>query len=101
MTSRHFRRVLPSAHMAGASKAKGKTQRLDLARTRVRLRPAPGRVELVIITGMSGSGKASVLKVFEDLGYYCVDNLPMDLMPQFAALATNSAEITRTAIVVD
>ena len=34
--------------------------------------------ELVIITGMSGSGKASVLKAFEDLGYYCVDNLPVD-----------------------
>src|SRR6185295_4722488 len=33
--------------------------------------------ELVIITGMSGSGKASVLKAFEDLGYYCVDNLPV------------------------
>ncbi len=57
--------------------------------------------ELVIITGLSGSGKASVLKAFEDLGYYCVDNLPMDLMPQFAELATNSAEIIRTAIVVD
>ena len=33
--------------------------------------------ELVIITGMSGSGKASALKAFEDLGYYCVDNLPV------------------------
>jgi len=35
--------------------------------------------ELVIITGMSGSGKASALKAFEDLGYYCVDNLPVEL----------------------
>src|SRR6202050_4546508 len=43
--------------------------------------------ELVIITGMSGSGKASVLKAFEDLGYYCVDNLPVQLIPQFADLA--------------
>lgn len=57
--------------------------------------------ELVIITGMSGSGKASVLKAFEDLGYYCVDNLPIDLIPQFAELATQSAEIRRTALVVD
>ncbi len=39
--------------------------------------------ELVIITGMSGSGKASVLKAFEDLGYYCVDNLPVGLIPRF------------------
>jgi UPF0042 nucleotide-binding protein len=57
--------------------------------------------ELVIITGMSGSGKASVLKAFEDLGYYCVDNLPVQLIPEFAELATQSSEIRRTALVVD
>jgi RNase adapter protein RapZ len=59
------------------------------------------RAELVIITGMSGSGKASALKAFEDLGYYCVDNLPVELIPQFAALAVQSGEIRRTALVVD
>jgi UPF0042 nucleotide-binding protein len=57
--------------------------------------------ELVVITGMSGSGKASALKAFEDLGYYCVDNLPVELIPRFAELARNSAEIERTALVVD
>ncbi|MGA2004838.1 MAG: RNase adapter RapZ [Terriglobales bacterium] len=57
--------------------------------------------ELVIITGMSGSGKASALKAFEDLGYYCVDNLPVDLIPRFAELALQSGEIPRTALVVD
>ena len=57
--------------------------------------------ELVIITGMSGSGKASALKAFEDLGYYCVDNLPVELIPRFAELALQSAEIPRTALVVD
>jgi UPF0042 nucleotide-binding protein len=57
--------------------------------------------ELVIITGMSGSGKASVLKAFEDLGYYCVDNLPVQLIPRFAELAVQSGEIRRTALVVD
>jgi UPF0042 nucleotide-binding protein len=57
--------------------------------------------ELVIITGMSGSGKASVLKAFEDLGYYAVDNLPVELIPRFAELAKQSAEIERTALVVD
>jgi UPF0042 nucleotide-binding protein len=62
------------------------------------LRPAG---ELVIITGMSGSGKASVLKAFEDLGYYCVDNLPVELMPRFAELVGQSSEIERTALVVD
>jgi UPF0042 nucleotide-binding protein len=57
--------------------------------------------ELVIITGLSGSGKASALKAFEDLGYYCVDNLPVDLIPRFAELAVQSPEIRRTALVVD
>lgn len=57
--------------------------------------------ELVIITGMSGSGKASALKAFEDLGYYCVDNLPVELIPRFAELALQSVEIPRTALVVD
>src|SRR6201997_5808203 len=57
--------------------------------------------ELVIITGMSGSGKASALKAFEDLGYYCVDNLPVELIPRFAELAVQSPEIRRTALVVD
>src|SRR3954464_2075245 len=57
--------------------------------------------ELVVITGMSGSGKASVLKAFEDLGYYCVDNLPVGLIPRFAELVGHSSEIERTALVVD
>jgi len=63
---------------------------------------SPGsNIELVVITGMSGSGKASVLKAFEDLGYYCVDNLPVDLMQRFAELIKQSPEITRAALVVD
>ena len=66
-----------------------------LAHKRLPSRRPPG--ELVIITGMSGSGKASVLKAFEDLGYYCVDNLPVGLIPRFAELAQNS-EYERTAL---
>jgi RNase adapter protein RapZ len=61
----------------------------------------PPAGELVIITGMSGSGKASVLKAFEDLGYYCVDNLPVELIPHFAELVGQSSEIKSTALVVD
>src|SRR5436190_6459142 len=60
-----------------------------------------GPTELVLITGMSGSGKGSVLKAFEDLGYYCVDNLPLELIQRFAYLARQSTEIERTALVVD
>ncbi|HEY1648609.1 MAG TPA: RNase adapter RapZ [Terracidiphilus sp.] len=57
--------------------------------------------ELVIVTGISGAGKASALKAFEDLGFHCVDNLPLELLPDFAALVSNSAEVDRAAIVVD
>src|ERR1700678_3719045 len=57
--------------------------------------------ELVILTGMSGSGKLSALKAFEDLGYYSVDNLPLELVPRFADLVRQSAEIDRAALVVD
>jgi RNase adapter protein RapZ len=57
--------------------------------------------ELVIITGLSGSGKASALKAFEDLGYYSVDNLPLDLLAAFADLVRQSTEIVRAALVVD
>jgi len=57
--------------------------------------------ELVILTGMSGSGKLSALKAFEDLGYYSVDNLPLELIPRFADLVRQSAEIERAALVVD
>jgi len=57
--------------------------------------------ELVILTGMSGSGKGSALKAFEDLGYYSVDNLPLELVPRFADLVSQSAEIMRATLVVD
>ena len=61
--------------------------------------PEPG--ELVILTGMSGAGKASALKAFEDLGYYSVDNLPLELIPRFADLVRQSTENTRAALVID
>ena len=60
-----------------------------------------GKRELVILTGLSGSGKASALKAFEDLGYYAVDNLPVELLPRFAELVSQSVETTRAALVVD
>ena len=58
--------------------------------------------QLVILTGLSGSGKSTVLKTFEDLGYYCVDNLPVDLIPTFSELYVNgTSEIKRAALLVD
>jgi UPF0042 nucleotide-binding protein len=59
------------------------------------------RKELVILTGISGAGKASALKAFEDLGFHCVDNLPLELLPQFSDLVSKSHEVQRAAIVVD
>ncbi len=61
----------------------------------------PPQPELVIITGLSGSGKGTVLKSLEDLGYYAVDNLPIDFIPTFAELARDSPNIARAAVVVD
>lgn len=57
---------------------------------------------MVILTGLSGSGKSTVLKTFEDLGYYCVDNLPVQLIPVFSELHLyGAADITRAALMVD
>ncbi|MDR0183090.1 RNase adapter RapZ [Lysobacter arvi] len=47
---------------------------------------------LVIVSGMSGSGKSVALRTFEDLGYFCVDNLPADLLPQFVASVMRADE---------
>ena len=59
------------------------------------------RGELLIWTGLSGPGKLTALKAFEDLGYYSVDNLPLELVTRFADLVRQSAEIERAALVVD
>lgn len=64
-------------------------------------KPARAGSELVIITGLSGSGKGSVLRALEDLGYYSVDNLPVELIPTFAELVRDSASIRHAALVVD
>ena len=68
---------------------------------RKRAAPADHPRDLVILTGLSGSGKASALKAFEDLGFYAVDNMPVDLMPPFAELVAHSRDIRRAALVVD
>jgi RNase adapter protein RapZ len=58
--------------------------------------------QLVILTGLSGSGQSTALKTFEDLGYYCVDNLPVELIPTFSDMIYGGdSEISRAALVVD
>ena len=57
-------------------------------------------LEMVVITGMSGSGKSVALHALEDAGYYCVDNLPPELLPSFVALQ-EQRETRRVAIAMD
>lgn len=59
------------------------------------------KLELVIITGMSGAGKSCVVNSLEDVGFFCVDNLPAKLIPVFAELLKGSKEHDRVAVVTD
>lgn len=57
---------------------------------------------MVILTGLSGSGKSTVLRAFEDMGFYCVDNLPVELIPIFAELhEAGEGDFSRAALLVD
>ena len=71
-----------------------------------RQRQAPGAwlrpARFIVVTGLSGAGKSQAIHALEDLGYFCVDNLPTTLMPTLAALTVATrGGITRTAVVVD
>jgi UPF0042 nucleotide-binding protein len=58
--------------------------------------------DLVIVTGMSGSGKGTVLKTFEDLGFFCIDNLPIPLIPKFIeGIHVSGGGFKRAALVID
>lgn len=76
-----------------------------MARETVVRPPAPVPVadlQFVIITGLSGAGKSNAMKVFEDLGFFCVDNLPPALLPKFAELCLQSeGRVSRAAVAVD
>jgi UPF0042 nucleotide-binding protein len=65
---------------------------------RSRTRRAP---RILIITGLSGSGKTNVVRALEDIGWFCVDNLPTALIPRFADLLRGSDELSRSALVID
>jgi UPF0042 nucleotide-binding protein len=61
---------------------------------------ASGR-PFIVLTGLSGSGKSQAIRALEDLGYFCVDNLPTTLIPTLARLALRAEDLERVAIVVD
>jgi RNase adapter protein RapZ len=86
--------------VAGAE-AMTKRRRTD---RRAEARLAPDRraePRILIITGLSGSGKTHVARALEDIGWFCVDNLPTALIPRFADLIRDSEELRRSALVVD
>ncbi len=59
-------------------------------------------LHVVIVTGLSGSGKSTALRALEDIGFFCVDNLPVILLPKFIDITTQSSpEIKRVAMVMD
>jgi UPF0042 nucleotide-binding protein len=65
-------------------------------------RTAMKDINIIIISGISGSGKSTALKTLEDLGFFCVDNLPILLLPKFVELCTSSTHaIVRVGLVMD
>lgn len=58
-------------------------------------------MRFVILTGISGAGKSTALKMMEDIGYYCVDNLPIPLVERFIELAAASTELQKVAVGID
>jgi UPF0042 nucleotide-binding protein len=74
-----------------------------MANSRRETVPIDQTARLVVLTGLSGAGKSEAIRALEDLGYFCVDNLPTSLIPTFAGLLTQSDETTieRAAVVVD
>ncbi len=58
-------------------------------------------MEFIIVTGISGSGKSSAVNVMEDIGFFCIDNMPPQLIPKFAAMCNENSDISKVAIVTD
>jgi RNase adapter protein RapZ len=82
--------LIPPSNQTGARSAEGNGHA-----------PGENSKELVIVTGISGAGKATALKAFEDLGFHAVDNLPLELLVDFARLVERSPQITDAAIIAD
>ena len=58
-------------------------------------------MKFLIVTGLSGSGKSGAVNVLEDIGYYCIDNIPPQLIPKFAEICINNGQMNKVAIVTD
>lgn len=72
-----------------------------MTRARTRLTTRTARADFLVITGLSGAGKSQAIHALEDLGYYCVDNLPVSLLPELHTLHRSEEALARVAVVVD
>ena len=77
------------------------TKRVTRRASTASRRPTKGGTPFIVLTGLSGSGKSQAIRALEDLGYFCVDNLPTTLIPMLATLSVRGGDIERVAIVVD
>ena len=60
------------------------------------------KLEFIIITGLSGAGKSTAIKALEDFGFFCMDNIPPELIPQVAkSFMKSEGKISRIAVVID
>lgn len=90
-----------SAGEAGAATAPRRAARAPHRRPEKTLTTDPKTVDIVVLSGLSGSGKTTALHALEDAGYFCVDNLPAPLLPPFLRLVDASPSIQRVAIAMD
>jgi len=95
-------RELRSKRSLDARRARQASLKLSLAKGDPRAMRARGGQPFIILTGLSGSGKSQAIRALEDLGYFCVDNLPTTLIPTLAKLSLRAGgDIEKVAIVVD
>jgi RNase adapter protein RapZ len=96
------------AHSKSAARGGSKNRRADTVKS---IKGLPGAAErssrirpgvpFIVLTGLSGSGKSQAIRALEDLGYFCVDNLPITLIPTLAKLSLSAGGLEKVAIVVD
>jgi RNase adapter protein RapZ len=84
------------------AKARARAHDITAGRRQGAEHPSAGDNRFIVLTGMSGSGKSQAMRALEDLGYFCVDNLPLSLLPTFAELTLRpDTELEKAAVVID
>lgn len=95
-------RKKPAQRARTGTAGRGTVTRAGARAARRSAGPSPAASRLVVITGLSGAGKTQAIRALEDLGFFCVDNLPITLLPTFAELTLRAThEFPRAAVVID